>query len=258
MAPREPFRWCARHRVPGEPGYVVVGMATTEFADGTVVELPPPARRPHGWQFEVHVAAAGRLPHRVVVADGAGPRAPLLWYVVAPVAGSSEVDLIAFSTDDRPEGDVLDVAGFADLGIAWSNQVGALRWDTATGLGRQVYVAPTARRRGVGTKLGVAAVVTAAARGWAPVRVDGQRTDLGEAWLSSVWPTSWDDLPACSTVAPPMTPPAEAAGVPARNLVPDPGAPRAFAQASRVTSTATVCPSLCGPENSPLNGGTSP
>ena len=44
----------------------------------------------------------------------------------------------------------------------------------------------------------------------------------------------------------------------------DPGAliadqyPRPPDQASRVTSTVTVCPSLRGPENSPLNGGTSP
>ncbi len=255
-APREAFRWYARHRVPGQPGYAVVGMSTTAFPDGTVIELPPPAQRPPGWQFEVHVAAPGRLPHRVVVADAPGTRAPALWYVVLPVAGTaSGVDLVAFSTGDRPDGDVLDAAEFGALGIGWDNQVGALRWDAATGLGDQIYVAPQARRRGVGTKIGVAAVVLAAARGWAPVRVDGRRTDLGEAWLTAMWPRSWDDLPACTSPAPPMTPATEAVGVPERNLLPDPGSGRAVA---RVAAATTGCAPLHAPDPRPATGRPAP
>jgi GNAT superfamily N-acetyltransferase len=158
----------------------------------------------------------------VVIADTLSPGAPLLWYVLLPAPDTaSDVDLVAFSTADRAEGDVLDAPGFAAVGIDWTNQVGALRWDPASGLARQVYVAPAVRRRGVGTKLGAAAVGLASASGWAPVRVDGRRTDLGEAWMAGVRDRSWVDLPERTSSAPPMTPPEEAAGVPVRNLLPD-------------------------------------
>jgi GNAT superfamily N-acetyltransferase len=215
--------WYARHQVPGEPGYVVVGVASDEFADGMVVELPPPVRRPTGWTSEVHVAGTGQLPFRVLISDALSPEAPLLWYVVLPAPEAvSEVDLVTFSTANRAEGDVLDLAAFQAVGIDWSNQVGAMRWDARTGLVRQVYVAPAVRRRGVGTKLGAAAVCLSRVRGWAPMQVDGRRTDLGEAWVSAVRARSWIALPERTSWAPPMTPPEAAAGVPERNLVPDP------------------------------------
>jgi len=226
MSSRPASLWYAFHQVPGQPGHVVVGVASDEFADGTVVQLPPPVRRPSGWTTEVHVPGPGRFPERVIVADRLSPGAPLLWYVVLPTPDTaSDVDLIAFSTDHRADGDVLDAAGFAALGIDWGNQVGALRWDAASGLARQVYVAPALRRRGVGTKLGGAAVAFARTSGWATVQLDGRRTDLGEAWLSAVRDRSWIRLPERTSSAPPMTPPTEAAGVPDRNLRPDPATP---------------------------------
>jgi GNAT superfamily N-acetyltransferase len=215
--------WYARHHAPGEPGYVVVGVAGDEFADGTVVHLPPPVRRPTGWVAEVHVPSPGRVPRRVLVADALVPGAPVLWYVLTPAPDSvAEVDLIAFSTTDRAEGDVLDTAAFESLGLAWSNQVGALRWDVATGRIGQAYVAPAVRRRGVGTKLAAAAVSLAYGLGWAALHADGRRTDLGEAWVSGVGARSWIDVADRAQWAPPMTPDAEATGVPARNLLPDP------------------------------------
>jgi GNAT superfamily N-acetyltransferase len=215
--------WFARHQVPGEPGYVVVGVASDDFADGMVVELPPPARRPTGWVAEGHVAAAGQVPHRVLIADALAPGAPLLWYVVLPALDTvAEVDLVAFSTADRAEGDVLDAAGFDALGLTWSNQVGAMRWNTATGLVGQVYVAPAVRRRGVASKLAVAAACVTYGRGWPPLQVDGRRTDLGEAWVSGKRDEWRMQIPGRTRWAPPMTPPEEAAGVPERNLLPDP------------------------------------
>jgi GNAT superfamily N-acetyltransferase len=215
--------WYARHQVPGEPGWVVVGVASAEFADGTVVELPPPVRRPTGWVAEVHLAGPGRVPHRVLIADAAIPGAPLLWYVVLPAPGTaSEVDLVAFSTADRAEGDVLDAAAFQALGLDLSNQVGAMRWDTATGLVRQVYVAPAVRRRGVATKVGWAVACIVKGRGWAPLQADGRRTDLGEAWVSARSEGWRVHVPERTDWAPPMTPPAEAPGIPLRNLEPDP------------------------------------
>jgi GNAT superfamily N-acetyltransferase len=215
--------WYAHHQSPGDPGYVVVGVAGGAFADGTVVELPLPARRPATWLAEVHVAAAGLVPHRVVVSDIATPGAPALWHVLLPAADRpSEVDLVAFSTADRADGDLLSAAQFETLGIDWGNQVGAMRWDTASGLVRQLYVAPEVRRRGVASKTGFAAVCIVRVQGWAPLRADGVRTDLGEAWVRGL-PHRWrSDVPERTSTAPPMTPPAEATGVPERNLHPDP------------------------------------
>ena len=214
--------WYARHQVPGDPGYVLVGVASEQFDDGMVVELPPPAARPTGWVLELHLAGLDQVPHRVLLADWAVPGAPVLWYVVLPAPGTaSEVDLVAFSTPDRAEGDVLDAAGFQALGIDWSNQVGAMRWDVATGLVRQVYVAPAFRRRGVATKVGWVAACVAGGRGWAPLQVDGRRTDLGEAWISGRRDGWRTHVPERTGWSPPMTPPDEAAGVPERNLMPD-------------------------------------
>ena len=216
--------WYAHHQSPGDPGYVVVGVAGDEFADGTVVQLPPPARRPAGWLAEVHVAGAGLVPHRVVLCDAVTPGAPALWYVLLPVADRpSEADLVAFSTTDRADGDVLSAAQFGTLGIDWGNQVGAMRWDTASGLVRQVYVAPTVRRRGVASKTGWAVACIVHAQGWAELRADGVRTDLGEAWVRGRQDRWRVEVPERTVSAPPMTPPAEATGVPERNLHPDHG-----------------------------------
>jgi GNAT superfamily N-acetyltransferase len=213
--------WYALHRAPGDPGFVVLGVASAEFADGAVVELPMPVRRPTGWVAEVHVAGPGRVPHRAVIADAALPGAPLLWYVVVPATGT-EVDLVAFSTADRADGDVLDLPTFSGLGLDWDNQVGAMRWDTATGLVRQVYVAPAFRRLGVATKLGWAVACVVHGRGWAPLQADGRRTDLGEAWIAGRSDGWRVQVPERTEWAPPMTPPDEAVGVAERNLVPDP------------------------------------
>jgi GNAT superfamily N-acetyltransferase len=222
MPQRPASFWYARHHVSGQPGSVVVGVAGDEFPDGSVVDLPAPARRPAGWISEVHVAGPGALPHRVLVSDLVAPAAPLLWYVAVPAPGApANIDLIAFSTTDRVEGDVLDARAFDALGLAWSNQVGAIRWDRGTGLISQVYVAPTVRRRGVGTKLAAAATFLALGRDWPELRADGRRTDLGEAWVSGVQAGAWLEVAPRTETAPPMTPPPDAVDVPRRNLVPD-------------------------------------
>lgn len=214
-----PGIWYASHAV--EPGRVLVGIATGAFAAGTVVELPGPARRPAGWQVEAHVPVPGRLPRRVLVSPEAAPGAPLLWGVVTPAGSGDLVDLVAFSTADAPDGALLDSAAFARLGLAWKNQVGALRWSPSTGVIGQIYVAPAHRRRGVATKLVMTAMAIRTAMGWTVLGSDGRLTDLGAAWLADV-PGWWHSyLPARSAHLPPMTPEHEAAGVPGRNLRPD-------------------------------------
>jgi hypothetical protein len=54
------------------------------------------------------------------------------------------------------------------------------------------------------------------------LQVDGRRTDLGEAWVSGKRDEWRMQIPGRTRWAPPMTPPEEAAGVPERNLLPDP------------------------------------
>lgn len=213
--------WYARHR--SGTGTVLVGVAGDDFPNEAVVEMPGDVHRPSGWVLESHLTGDGGLPVRVLTADWLAPAAPRLWYVLVPVPGSTpaEVDLVAFSTPNRAEGDVLDVAAFGTLRISWANQVAAVRWRPGSGLVRQVYVAPAFRRRKVGSKLLVAAAGVRVAHGWAPLRADGRRTDLGEAWLSDK-PAVWRSRIAERTEqAPPMTPVEKTAGVPVRNLVPD-------------------------------------
>jgi hypothetical protein len=194
-------------------------MATTDFGDGTVVELPGPARRPAGWVLEAHVPATGRAPTRVVVSPGAAPSAPHLWAVLMPAGPEhgNQVDLVAFSTGDHP----LGRAGWESLGLDWSNQLGAVRWSVATGVVGQVYVAPAHRRLRIASKLLMMAAGTRVALGWPSLRSDGRLTDLGDAWLGRA-PDWWRSrVPERSSHLPPMTPVDRRAGVPLRNLEPD-------------------------------------
>ncbi len=220
-APAAPGIWYASHA--GEPGRVLVGIATGAFPAGTVVELPGPPRRPAGWQVEAHAPVTGRLPRSVVVSPEVAPAAPLLWGVVAPADGGreDEVDLVAFSTTHAPDGALLDRRVFARTGLSWSNQVGALRWSTTTGILRQIYVSPAHRRRRVGSKLVAMAVGIRITMDWAELRSDGRLTDLGDAWASAA--PEWTRRYGSPRTAhlPPMTPDDEAVGVPARNLRPD-------------------------------------
>jgi GNAT superfamily N-acetyltransferase len=213
--------WYARHRTPA--GRVLIGVADPGLPDETVVDLPGPPARPARWVQETHQARDGETPQRVLVSDLAAPGAPLLWYVLLPAdsPGPREVDLVAFSTADRPEGTVLDRTGFAALGIAWSNQVAAVRWEPGSGVVRQLYVAPEHRRRKVGSKVLVAANGVRVGCGWAPLHGDGRRTDLGQAWVtgkSEVWRSRVAER---TERVRPMTPPSRTVGVPRRNLVPD-------------------------------------
>ncbi|MEU2349734.1 hypothetical protein [Modestobacter sp. NPDC049651] len=213
--------WYARHRTPG--GQVLVGVSGDDFPDAAVVDLPGPPARPARWLLEASGPGPGRPPHRVVVARRVAPDVPLLWTVLLPAGASGVVDLVAFSVPGRAHGDVLDPAAFAALGLAWSNQVAAVRWRPATGLVEQVYVAPTARRRGVAGVLLLTAAGVRVGQGWPALHGDGRRTDLGQAWVDAAG-AGWRRARVAERTARvrPMTPPAAAVGVPARLLVPTP------------------------------------
>ncbi|GAB4082371.1 hypothetical protein GCM10028783_33200 [Modestobacter muralis] len=212
--------WCARHPAP-DGGRTLVGVAGTSFPDGTVVELPGPAVRPAGWQFEAHATTPGRPPSRVVVSADAAAGAPHLWVVLMQAADGSGTDLVAFSTPTRPDGTVVGPGEVPALGVRWGEQSGAVRWSPSTGVVSQVYVAPAHRRRRVATKLLLMAGGVQGLTGTARLRGDGRLTDLGDAWLSRQ-PDWWRQrVPTRTEHLPPMTPPSDTAGVPLRNLEPD-------------------------------------
>ncbi|GAB3317770.1 hypothetical protein GCM10027451_36080 [Geodermatophilus aquaeductus] len=215
----DPGVWYARHTAP-DGAAVLVGVLGTQFPADAVVELPWPPAHPEGWQGEAHVPAPGLPPSRVTLAPDVAPGAPHLWTVLLPAGDGDQVDLVTFSTRDFGDGAVVGRADFEALGIAWSNQVGALRWSPSTGVVAQLYVAPRFRRLGVAVKLFCLAAGIRAVLGWAPLTTDGRFTDLGEAWLRGT-PAYWQ-RPVRRAWLPPMTPPGDTVGVPERNLVPDP------------------------------------
>ncbi|WP_369255472.1 GNAT family N-acetyltransferase [Geodermatophilus amargosae] len=213
--------WYARHAAP-DGGAVVVGVLGGQFPADAVVDLPWPAAYPAGWHTEAHVAAPGRVPHRVGLSPEVAAGAPLLWLVLLHGGDGDQVDLVAFSTPHHPGGTVVGQASFEALGVSWSDQVGAVRWSPSTGLVAQVYVAPQHRRKGVARTLLPLVDAVRSAMDWAPLVSDGRMTDLGAALLAAR-PEHWRArAPRRTADLPPMTPPEDAVGVPERNLVPAP------------------------------------
>lgn len=131
---------------------------------------------------------------------------PPLWFaeIDEPDGTPPASSLVAFSGHDVAPGRLLSRAAVRDVEVTSSDQVGAVRWYPATGEVDQVYVAPTWRRRGVGTSLLLAGGILNAARGLPRWWGDGQRTAEGERWRASA---PWGHRGAELThLSPPMTP----------------------------------------------------
>lgn len=151
--------------------------------------------------------ASGRV-LTVEVAAHVSPNAPALWLVAQPepTAEPPAMTLVAFATNRFREGTVISAAEFTDLPVRSAEQVAAVRWFTRTGQVHQVYVAPDHRRRGIGTKLLLAAGTYAVASGWPRLWGNGERTDLGEVLATSGHDVVRRRMQARSRVLPPMTP----------------------------------------------------
>ncbi|HEU5006764.1 MAG TPA: GNAT family N-acetyltransferase [Jatrophihabitantaceae bacterium] len=201
-------RWYARVHAPGEPTRVL-WVESDLHPDGALVDLqagPEQRAATAGWRSAA-VVADGSVTALELSADR-GVRD--LWFVEFRESATRPpaVNLMAFAGHGRRAGELLDRADLSNVAVRRADQLGALRWYPATGEVDQIYVAPAARRRGVGSGLVYAAAVLSIARGWPRMWADGQRTVLGEAFRNG---SEFGDRAADLThVAPPMTPGATA------------------------------------------------
>lgn len=201
------------------------GYASGERADGTVVDRMPP-----GWS-----GTEGRVVRARMRADNQQMLTVELGEQVAAEPGlvlverldrdatPLSVDLVAFLHDDVasraqaaglavvPPGTFLTARDVQRLGLTAADQVGAVRWEPASGQAREVYVDPAHRRRHIATALFFTAEAVAVARGWPTLWADGVRTALGQA-AYRVWRWGVRRAAPLTAVAPPMTPRGEEAG----------------------------------------------
>jgi GNAT superfamily N-acetyltransferase len=135
-------------------------------------------------------------------------QAPALWYVVQPEldAKPPAMNIVAFATNHRPDGIVVDQDTFTKMPVRSTEQVAAIRWWHGTGQIHQIYVAPTHRRRGIGTKLLLTAGGLRVVNGWAPLWGGGERTDLGEAYIRQGPDVVRGRVTPRTKSLPPMTP----------------------------------------------------
>jgi GNAT superfamily N-acetyltransferase len=135
-------------------------------------------------------------------------RAPL-WFVEFREASAEPpaVNLMAFEGFGQQPGALLDGAAVSNVAVGSADQLGAVRWWPASGEVDQLYVAPSMRRRGVGTALVLTAGALSIARGWPRCWSDGQRTELGEAFVQL--PELRGRVQPLTHLIRPMTPPGE-------------------------------------------------
>lgn len=210
--------------------------ATSEHPDGTVVERRalPLGSAPGSRVLRLRMRSDNRQVLSVQVYEKRVAEAPGLVYVERIDRTSIPViaELVAFLHADAaagtagaglpevPAGTFLTLRDAHRAGLGSSAQVGAVRWNPATGQALEIYVAPAHRRRRIATTLFFAAEACAVARDWPRLWAGGVRTALGEA-VYRRWRWGVRRAHPLTSLAPPMTPSDEGAGIPARHLVPD-------------------------------------
>jgi GNAT superfamily N-acetyltransferase len=157
---------------------------TEEAADGAFIEAPDP-----GWPTLWETFETDRGVLRIEVADIVAPEAPALWFVLIdePRATPPATNLVAFASDARPAGTVVNNYQFATMGVHSDEQAAAVRWYPHDGLVHQVYVAPPWRRHQVGTLVLYSAGAVHQSMGWAGrLHSDGRRTTAGDALTANI------------------------------------------------------------------------
>jgi GNAT superfamily N-acetyltransferase len=157
---------------------------TDDEPDGAFIEAPDPL-----WPILWETFDSDRGILRVEVAAIVAPDAPAVWFVQIdePRSSPPATHLVAFATDARPAGTVVNHYQFATMGVKSEEQVAAVRWYPRDGLVHQVYVAPEWRRHQAGTLLLYSAGAVHQSMGW-PGRLhsDGRRTSAGDALTSHI------------------------------------------------------------------------
>ena len=132
--------------------------------------------------------------------------APPMWFteVPSPEADPPSTAVIAFTGHGVDTGRLLDREQVRDVGVSPDEQLAAFSWHPQTGFGDQLYVAPSWRRRGIGSAMLYVSTAMAFARGWPTMWTDGQRTAEGERMRNA---GRWRHQAADMTdLMPPMTP----------------------------------------------------
>jgi hypothetical protein len=191
--------WFAHHTVAAEGGLdtVVAGYADDRHPDEDRVEhrgsrqeiLDDPTA--HGFAFcrsEAGRTEVTRVHIRPDALWGLVAGAPELWFVLImePDADPLAANLVGFATDHFPDGTVVDSAAASVAGATAEDQVAALRWFPGSGQVHQVFVAPDWRRRHVAVKMHMVAEMIRAGRGWPAIRGGEIRTELGDAYITSL------------------------------------------------------------------------
>lgn len=199
-----------RCSVRGPDGWItrVVTVGSHAYPDGTHVVLDEPmAARQIG--DNAAIGAVLDRDGKVIALESHGelvPKAPPMWFAETTESSAQPpaVNLIAFTGAGQAEGALFDEFDFAQLGASSADQLGAIRWLPSTGRVDQIYVQPQWRRCGISSALVGVAGILSAARGWARLWGDGQRTALGESMRQG---TSWGrGMAELTHLAPPMTP----------------------------------------------------
>jgi GNAT superfamily N-acetyltransferase len=152
-----------------------------------------------------------------------GEIAPTLWWVEHPETSANPpaMTLIAFASSDIAASTVIEQPRFRSLRLDSSAQFGAVRWWPAEGQIHQIYVAPEQRRQGLGTALLFAAAAYSRLRNWPLLWGSGQRTDLGEAFVTRGHSVISGRVETRTHNLPPMTPQERTVGLPRHLLEPD-------------------------------------
>jgi GNAT superfamily N-acetyltransferase len=167
--------------------WLLAGIHNDAHPDGAVIDAGAGEPWPPPDVFVIVERDARRVRAARVVAPSA-QHAPPLWYVAVaePGAAPPAVQLVAFSSAHRPDGEVVPDVDLDAMGVRGADQVAAFRWWPESGLTHQLYVSPPWRRRGIGHKLVYAAAGFAVASGWPRLQAGGARTDDGEALARGV------------------------------------------------------------------------
>jgi hypothetical protein len=223
--------WLARFQHPDAdpPEATLIGVASPRHPAGSTVDMPavgPGLTAQDVRLIQVRFVPSTRRVVRAQVFEPIAPGAPDMVYTETSDAAGPQLALIVvgFELPDTPaaaeipEGTFLNKGQWDALQLRPEDQIAAVQWWPHNGQVTQVYVAPAMRRRRVGSKIASIAECVTRSRSFPPLRGSGERTELGQAWVSATPDFAVHRIAELTVVRPPMTPREAAEGVPRRNL----------------------------------------